>query len=260
MAGPRRNRIARTVVAGLAVLALVACGADGAPVGDPAPGATLEAVGPPEQVTLDQPAIWPGPEVVFATPQEAAADFVSNVLLSEGTPTLGEFRASDARSGEIDVLFPGESGDLDPPAQRGLLIVRQIGPTDGWYVIAAVSDGATIDSPSALDRVPAGPLTVSGEARGFEGTIVVSAFEPGDATSEYDRGIGAGGAFDSLEPYSVDLDLSRARADQVVVVLVQGDTGLSVDPGTFAALPIVITSATPGTAAPTAPSTIPPTR
>jgi hypothetical protein len=185
---------------------------------------------------------------------------VSSVLISEGTPTLGEFRASDARSGEIDVLFPGESGDLDPPLPRGLLIVRQIGPTDGWYVIAAVSDGATIDSPTALDRVPAGPLIVSGEARGFEGTISVSAFEPGDATSEYDRGIGAGGAFDSLEPYSVELDLSRATVDEVVVVLAQGDTGLSADPGTFAALPIVISSATPGTAAPTIAPTIPPTR
>jgi hypothetical protein len=38
-----------------------------------------------------------------------------------------------------------------------------------------------------------------------------------------------GGAFEDLEPDSVDLDLSGAVAGEVVVILVQGDTGLAND-------------------------------
>ena len=209
---------------------------------EPAAEAVTPAVAP-ERQELDQPAIWPAPDVVFATPEEAAADFVSNVLISEGDPALGEFQQGDARSGEIAVLFAGEDGDLDPPMEKGLLLLRQIGPTDGWFVIAAVSDGATIESPSALDEVAAGPLTVSGEGRGFESTLAVSAFPPGDAAAPFDLQIGAGGAFADLEPYSVELDLSGAAAGDVVVILVHGDTGLGNDPSTFAAIPIVIASA-----------------
>ena len=137
----------------------------------PAPAvevAVPEVAPAPERQDLDQPAIWPAADVVFATPEEAAADFVSAVLISEGDPAFGEIQQGDARSGEIAVLFAGETGDLDPPLEKGVLLLRQIGPTNGWYVIAATSDGAMIDTPSALEEIPAGPATVSGEGRGFE--------------------------------------------------------------------------------------------
>ena len=254
--GDRRTiRFGRIWVLGVVGLALSACGADAAPsaesrrleaVDRPAPAieVTRPAVAPaPQRQDLDQPAIWPSGDVVFATPEEAAADFVSAVLISEGDPVLGEFQQGDSRSGEIAVLFAGEAGDLDPPLEKGLLFLRQIGPTDGWYVIAATSDGAVIDTPSALEEVPAGPVTVSGEGRGFEGTLVVSAFPPGDDAATFDLQIGAGGAFEDLQPYSVELDLSGAEEGDVVVILVRGDTGLGNDPSTFAAMPIVIASA-----------------
>jgi hypothetical protein len=223
---------------------------------DDRPAAAIELAGAEvapdlELQDLDQPAIWPAADVVFATPEEAAADFVSAVLISEGDPVLGEFQQGDARSGEIAVLFAGEEGDLDPPLDAGVLLLRQIGPTDGWYVIAAMSDGAVIDIPSALDQVPAGIVTVSGEGRGFEGTLAVSAFPPGDAAARFDLEIGTGGAFDDLQPYSVELDLSGAAPGEVVVILAHGDTGLSSDPGTFAAIPIVIASAPSATVPPT---------
>jgi hypothetical protein len=277
MSSRRFSRFGRVWVLGVVGgLALSACGAEPAPSAE---SPQLEAIEIPpvgeqtgaetadlavaadapaalsQQQELDQPAIWPAPDVVFATPDEAAADFVSTVLISEGDPVLGEFRQGDSRSGEIPVLFAGESGDLDPPQEQGLLFLRQIGPTDGWYVIGASSDGAVIDTPSSLDEVPAGTVTVSGEGRGFEGTLVVSAFAPGDLASEFDREIGAGGAFEELQPYSVELDLSGATAGDVVVILVQGDTGLGSDPGTFAAIPVVISSAPPTTVPPTIPPT-----
>jgi hypothetical protein len=209
--------------------------------------AVPEVAAAPELQDLDQPAIWPAADVVFATPEEAAADFVSAVLISDGDPALGEFQQGDTRSGEIAVLWAGETGDLDPPLEKGLLLLRQIGPTDGWYVIAATSDGATIDAPSALEEVPAGTVTVSGEGRGFEGTLVVSAFRPGDDTAPLDLQIGRGGNAADLDPYSVELDLSGAASGEVIVILVHGDTGLGNDPSTFAAIPIVIASAPPVT-------------
>jgi hypothetical protein len=48
-----------------------------------------------------QPAIWPAADVVFDTPEAAAADFVSTVL--RVPPTLGEFQQGDPDSGEIGV-------------------------------------------------------------------------------------------------------------------------------------------------------------
>lgn len=218
----------------------------------PAIAGAVPDVGPePQQQDLGQPAIWPAADVVFETPEEAAADFVSAVLVLEGDPVLGEFQQGDSRSGEIAVLFAGETGDVDPPTEMGILALRQLGASDGWFVIAAMSDGVVIDTPSALDEVPAGTVNVAGEGRGFEGTLVVSAFPPGDAAAAFDVQIGAGGAFDELEPYSVDLDLSGVAPGEVVAILVRGDTGLGSDPGTFSAIPIVVGSAPVVTLPPT---------
>jgi hypothetical protein len=271
MSDRRWTGFGRIWVWGVLAVAVSACGAATSDEFDVAADATtarpgqagdhptreVEAAGPEAapaqgQQALDQPAIWPAPDVVFATPEEAAADFVSAVLISEGDPLLGEFQQGDSRSGEIAVLFAGEAGDLVPPLEAGVLSLRQISPTDGWYVIAAISDGVVIDTPSALEEVPAGTVAVSGEGRDFEGTLAVSAFPPGDDAATLDLEIGAGGALADLEPYSVELDLSGAAGGDVVVILVRGDTGLANDPSTFAAIPIVIASALP--------TTIPPTR
>ncbi len=195
---------------------------------------------------LEQPAIWPAADVVFATPDEAAADFVREVLISDGEPELGEFQQGDARSGEIVVFFPGESAGATP-SERGLLALRQLGPDDGWFVIAASSDGANIATPAALAAVAAGPLRVEGTARGFEATVVVSAFPAGDRSTLLDQEIASGGAFADLEPYSATLDLSDATPGEVIVILVQGDTGLGNDPSTFAAIPVVAEEIIPAT-------------
>ncbi len=195
---------------------------------------------------LEQPAIWPAADVVFATPEEAATDFVREVLISDGEPELGEFQQGDARSGEITVFFPGETEGSER-FERGFLALRQLGPDNGWFVIAAASDGANIVSPEALAEVTAGPLTVEGEARGFESTVVVSAFPAGDIDTLLDQEIASGGAFGDVEPYSAVLDLSNAAPGEVVTLLVQGDTGLGNDPSTFAAIPIVVENVVPPT-------------
>ncbi len=187
-------------------------------------------------VGLEQPAIWPAADVVFTTPEAAAEDFVSKVL--GVPPALGEFQAGDERSGEMEVLSPGEGSG--PSVPRGLLLLRQLGPDDGWFILAAVNDSATVATPASAGEVAAGPVTVEGVARGFEANVVVRAFVAGDETQALDQVITMGGAMETPEPYSVSLDLTGAEPGQIVVIVVQGGTGLETDPGDFAAQPVVI--------------------
>lgn len=186
---------------------------------------------------LAQPAIWPADDVVFATPEEAAADFVANVFGIE--PVLGEYMSGDSRSGEIEVFSPGET----VPVSRSTLMLRMLGPSDGWFVIAAANSSVTINSPEVNTEVPAGELTVEGVARGFEGTVVVTAFQAGDSEAVLDQVITSGGSRETSEPYSVTVDLTGAAEGEMVTLLVRGDTGLETDPGEFSAIPVVVAAA-----------------
>ena len=190
-----------------------------------------------EPATLSQPALWPAADVVFDDPVDAAEDFVDTILGVE--PVVGEFMQGDSRSGEIEVLFPGE-GNGRAPLTRSLLLLRQLGPSDGWFVIGAVSDVQTIDSPSALDEVPAGVVTVSGSGRGFEGTVIVQAHIAGQTTGPIDEVVTNGGSFADPEPFEVELDLSAADPGETVTILVKGGVGLATDTGDFSAIPVVI--------------------
>ena len=186
---------------------------------------------------LEQLAIWPAADIVFVTPEAAAEDFVAQVL--GVPPTLGEFQQGDSRSGEIEVFSPGE-GDAGRAVVRGLLLLRQLGPENGWFVLAAVNDNASIIEPGSGERVVAGPVTVEGVARGFEASVVVTAFVAGAAGQELDQQITMGGAFETPEPFSVTVDLSQASPGEIVVLLVRGGVGLETDPGEFGAIPVVV--------------------
>ena len=200
--------------------------------------ATTDATTVPETTVPAemQPAIWPAADVVFTTPEAAATDFLANVF-GEG-PVIGEFMAGDSRSGEFEV-FATESGTPVGEA-RSVLFMRQLGPDDGWFVLAAGSDVATIATPESMAVVPAAPLTVNGLGTGFEATIVLHAFVAGDTTTEFDREVTMAGNFGESLPYSVELDLSAATSGDIVVVMITGGTGLETDPGDFSAIPVVI--------------------
>jgi len=183
-------------------------------------------------------AIWPAADVVFATPEAAATDFLAKVF-GVG-PVLGEFRAGDQRSGEIDVFASVDGAPIG--AARSILLVRQLGPSDGWFVVAAASDKATITAPVTTAVVPAGPLTIEGAATGFEATVVVSAFVAGRSDPELDKQVTMAGNFGATLPYTVALDLSGASPGDVVVLMVRGGAGLETDPGDFGAIPVVISN------------------
>lgn len=186
-------------------------------------------------VTLEQPAIWPAPDEVFTTPEAAAADFVSSVL--GVPPELGEFQQGDSRSGEIEVFSLPESGGV--AVVRGLLLMRQLGPDNGWFVLAAINEFNTITSPVSMAQVAAGSVTVAGAARGFEGAVVVEAFVAGSPVL-LDQQFTQGGSQAEPAPYSVTLDLTGAPAGQTVLLVVRGGVGLETDPGEFSAIPVVI--------------------
>jgi hypothetical protein len=235
----------RLVVSVFAIVALLvsACGDDDTTTDDTTttttePTDTTDPTTTTEAPGLEQPAIWPAADVVFETPEEAAEDFVTEVL--GVPPTLGEFRQGDVRSGEIELFSPGE-GDAGMFVPRGTLLLRQLGPSDGWFVIGVANDNASLTVPESGAEVPAGPLTVEGSARGFEATVVVTAFVAGDSGDELDQVITQGGAFEDPEPFTVTLDLSGASPGDVVTLLVRGGTGLETDPGDVGAIPVVIT-------------------
>lgn len=180
-------------------------------------------------------AMWPAPDITFPTPEAAARDFVSKVF--DVPPTLGTFRAGDARSGEIDVLSPGEGGT--DPVERGTLVLRQLGPKSGWFVISGGSRGASITNLSTGDNVRPGKLTVQGQARGFEGNVVVRAYVAGDDV-ELSKAVTQAGSMADTAPYRVTLDLGGAEPGEVVFIVVRGGVGLETDPGEFAAIPVVV--------------------
>jgi hypothetical protein len=120
--------------------------------------------------------------------------------------------------------------------------MRQLAPDDGWFVLAAGSSLATIDSPASGATLPAAPIDVSGIATGFEATIVVNAYIVGQADPPLDNEVTMAGNFGDPQPYSVSLDLSGAAPGDTVVLMVRGGVGLETDPGDFSAIPVLIAS------------------
>jgi hypothetical protein len=172
---------------------------------------------------------------------EALLTSVDAVVLDTAVdmpPVLGEFQQGDSRSGEIELLSPGEGGTTS--VVRSLLFLRQLGPDDGWFVLAAANDSMSITGPESGATVAAGPLTVDGLARGFEGSVNVRALVAGDAANELDQEITLGGGMGTPEPISVTLDLSGAATGDIVTILVRGGTGLETDPGEVGAIAVVI--------------------
>lgn len=182
---------------------------------------------------LEQAAIWPAADVVFDEPELAAADFVVHVL--DVPVALGEFMAGDSRSGEIEVSCIDCSG-----TPRGVLFLRMLGPSDGWFITGIGNDLASIATPSQGDLVAAAPLVVEGTAMGFEANVSISAYVAGDETRLLDREIVLAGSMGEAGPFSVSLDLSGAQPGETVMLLVRGGVGLETDPGELGAIAVTI--------------------
>lgn len=244
----------------LAVALLAACGSDGSssdttaapstetavtspeatPTSNPSSGSASSpgsASSTPAPVTLEQPAIFPAADVVYDTPEEAATAFVTEVL--DVPVDLGDFQAGDSRSGEMEVRFAGEGG-TGPGIVRTVLLLRQLGPSNGWFILAAENDAASISSPGQGDAVPPGPFTLSGLARGFEGAVTVTASVAGHPEQVLDTEQAIAGSLETPEPFSVPLDLSKAEPGSIVMLMVRGGVGIETDPGETGAIAVTI--------------------
>ncbi len=240
------------IVAGsLTALLLASCGdsSSGPSVTDSPTGTdvtttatdTTEPVdtGPPtttEPVRLEQPALWPAASEVFTSPTAVAEDYLLRVFGLP--PTIGEFMAGDARSGEIEVFSPGDVETL-----RAILLLRQLGPNNGWFIIGTLNDNAVITNPlygAEISVDDASSLVVEGLAEGFEASLTVYAYIAGRADI-LDQETTMGGNFGVPGPFQVTLDLTGVQPGDTVMLLVRGGVGLETDPGEFGAIPILIT-------------------
>lgn len=232
---PRRRLVGSVGLA--AALLLAACDEGGSPVVEPEAGVTTSTTTAPLPGEETQPALWPAPDVVLATPEEAAAGFIEQVV---GVGLPGQFRAGDPRSGEIDVISAGEGGGAE--IVRSTLLLRQLGAGNGWFVIAATNPNAAISVPaSGAEVARTGTLHVEGVGRGFEGAVSVRLLRAGGEAEVLAEAATTGGALAEPAPFAVDLtvDLS-ALTGQTLILLVQGGVGLETDPGDFGAIPVVV--------------------
>ena len=124
---------------------------------------TTEVTPPAEDVST---AIWPwvDTDLRYVDPVEAALGFAADYL-GFVDPIAGDFMAGDNRSGEVEI----RTFDGGPPT---VVFVRQLTVDDSWWILGAASGNITIDEPAALAEVTS-PLTVSGTALAFEGTVDV---------------------------------------------------------------------------------------
>ena len=119
-------------------------------------------------------AIWPWADtsVRFTDPVEAAASYATD-FLGFTEPVLGEFRAGDSRSGEVEVRA-GDDVELVT-----VVSVRQLGTDGDWWVLGSAAENIVVDEPETLAVVES-PLTLSGSALAFEGTVEVELRSDGD--------------------------------------------------------------------------------
>jgi len=166
----------------------------------------------------------PGTSQRFDSPVAAVQTFVTQVV-GMTSPSLGEFQQGDSRSGEVEVrAFPTQT---DPT----VVLVRQL-EDDTWFVIGATHASIQPEQPEAGATVTS-PLTLTGQAYGFEGTIGVrlhadGTVEPISTTFVTGRGDGV------LGDYAGELEFDPAGA-QYGFLLYTSEGGEDASPIAFAA-------------------------
>jgi hypothetical protein len=145
-------------------------------------------------------AIWPWADTStrFADPIEAATSFAIDYL-GFTDPVIGEFQAGDSRSGEVEI----SAGNV---ALTTVVFVRQLTDDDSWWVLGAASENITVDAP-AQGTVVSSPLTISGTASAFEGTVDVELRSDGNGEPIYE-GFITGSGSPQPGPYEATIEFT----------------------------------------------------
>ena len=187
---------------------------------EPATTATTE---PSTQVTEPPTTAGPSPTAAVDTSTAVFPDGASGTRYDEPRaaarafavdfvgftdPIIGEFMQGDSRSGEVEVR-PVSNG----PATT--VLVRQLGTDGSWWVLGSVTANITPDTPGPGDAVTS-PVTVTGTALAFEGTVNVEVRQ--DGTREpLGTGFVTGGG-DVARPFSGQVDFSTPTAERGALV------------------------------------------
>ena len=145
-------------------------------------------------------AVWPwfATDLRYDDPVEAAVGFATDYL-GFVDPIGGEYMAGDNRSGEVEIRSVATG-----PAT--VVFVRQLTADDSWWILGAASENITIDEPAALAEVTS-PLTVSGSALAFEGTVDVQLRADGNGEPIFEGFVtGSGGP--EPGPYSESFEFT----------------------------------------------------
>lgn len=164
----------------------------------------------------DDVAVFPHGDATFDDPIEAARAFAIEIGFRD--PELGEYRAGDARSGEVEVR-PRATG----PATT--VLVRQLGTDGSWSVLGSASEHIDVTEPAALDAITS-PVRLRGRSTAFEGNVTVELRQDG-AAEPIGMGWVTGGAGDELQPFDGTLDFSTPSAESGLLML----TALSMEDG-----------------------------
>jgi hypothetical protein len=189
-----------------------------------APEETTTTEAPEETTTTTAPpvdastAVFPfaEDEQRFDDPLELAEAYAEGVL-GFVDPLYSEFRQGDSRSGEVGVR-PIENGP------ETILLLRQLGADDTWWVLGAVSENIVVEEPEA-NEVLTSPVTLRGQARAFEGTVNVDLWTDRADEPLVETFVTGGG--DQMRPFegTLTFDQPETRFGSLILRAYDADTG-----------------------------------
>jgi hypothetical protein len=177
----------------------------------PAPSITPSPPAPDEGDPLAG-AVWPLPdsETRYTDPVEAARGFAVD-FVGFTDPVIGEFLVADSRSGEVEVR-PSADGATT------IVFVRRLDDDDFWWVLGSASQNVIIQSPAVRDTVDS-PLTVSGQAKAFEGHVTVELRADGAAEPLFTDAV-TGGAGPDFGPFEGTFEFTDPGSGGGVLVAI----------------------------------------
>ena len=157
-------------------------------------------------------AIWPWVETTtrFSDPIDAATSFATDYLGFTDL-VVGEFQAGDSRSGEVEI----RTGDV---RLSTVVFVRQLTADDSWWVLGSVAESIAIDEPEQ-GAVVESPLTISGSASAFEGTVDVELRADGHGEPIY-VGFVTGSGAPERGPFSDSIEFTSPGEGGGALVLI----------------------------------------
>jgi hypothetical protein len=136
------------------------------------PDPTVSSVPGPGTIDETSPFVF----VTEETDPRVAAERFAVEYLGMRDPIVGEFQQGGPDDGEVEV-------QAKDPGAVTVVGLREVGEDNVWGVTFAASDNIRVATPGPMDSVTS-PVTVTGEALAFEGTVQVEVREDGQRFGE----------------------------------------------------------------------------